>query len=374
MSQSPSIVPYAPEHREGLVRLWSRYFGAWSAERLLRRWSWQFEANPFVSERPPKILVALAGPRVVGHVSGTPLPLRVDGRRQVALCASGLVVEESERWLGFRLVRALLEEPPVLATGMSDEAATLFTKCGAAVVPGTTQQFVLPRSYAGDLTNRIRSRLPRVLANAVRVPAVRCASPWYVPDGAPRPRPLPRLQGAADVRPIDRFGPECDALWEHVRPRFAWSLEKSASYLQWRYVECPTARPVRLALFESGAIAAVAVGVVWSGIDRHRRPSVRFGEVTEFLAREPESPGARFLLASLVHRLGRGGVDSVVSLPLSAGCRPLFEAMGFELRSRGGHPAAVRWSGPPEPNAGAPGTREGYWTGGDGDALWSSAL
>src|SRR5262245_871394 len=103
MADDAQVVPFEERHRPSVMALWERYFGAWSRGQLAARWSWQFERNPYAAGRAPMRLLGVNGGRVVGFMGAIPLPLRLGARVHVATAAVGIVVEESERWLGFRM-------------------------------------------------------------------------------------------------------------------------------------------------------------------------------------------------------------------------------------------------------------------------------
>lgn len=374
MSDQPDIVPYEPIHRAGLVKLWARYFGDWSALRLERLWAWQFEANPFVARRPPKILIGVIGGEVVGHVAGYPLPVRCDGRLVTPLFAANLVADESHRWLGFRLVRTLAGEPPLVANAMSPAALGLITRCGAQLVESSTERFSFQRSYAGVLTASIRHRLSRRLGRAVKVGNVRRLAWWYRPKGAPERQKLPGTLPGHDIRPIARFGADYDSVWGRFSAGIDRTVDKTALYMNWRYVDCPTCRPTRLGLYGRNGLEAVAVGLVRTGLDRFRQPCMRYGEIAELITPEPASPGAEALLRALMRALDRRRVDSIACSSLHPLARPLLQRLGFSSTSSNEFAMAVRLDGAEAPARASHGAESWYYTAGDGDSLYCSGL
>jgi hypothetical protein len=257
---------------------------------------------------------------------------------------------------------------------MSAAAQELFTRCGAGLVEFSREQFTFPRSHAGSLTARIRHRLPRPLAAALPVAAVRLATPWYRPGASPKPRVQPRPQTGFDVRPLDRFGDDYGRLWSAVHPAFARTLDKTPLYMNWRYVECPTCHPIRLGLYGPRGLEAVAVGIVRAGLDRHRRPCATFGEIVELLAPDPLAPGTQALLTTLMRSLDRRRVDAITSTALSAAARPLLEHLGFVPRSCNEFAMVVRLQGSGGPKPQSDAQNSWYYTAGDGDSLYCSGV
>lgn len=370
MSEGVEVIRFGAEHRRGVLALWARYFGAWSAGRLEQRWAWQFEANPWASERGWAIHVGVQGDRVVGHIAGVPIPMRVDGRRTIVLAATGLVADESQRWLGFRLVRALLGDGPVLATAMSEAARKLLVTCGARPIGGSRGRLVLARRSSGALARSIRWRLPAALC-----PLVSGRVLGGLGLGRTRDRgALPRAEEGADVRPIGRFDGSADGLWERASAGTGWTVERDAAYLNWRYVDMPTQRAVRLGLYEGGELSAVCVGVVRAKGDRTMRPCVRFGEVAEVVARDPGSAGVRGLVARVCGVLDRRGVDAITTSRMTGGAGSVLEGLGWKAEESDEFEGALCSAGAGA-GAGTLGEGGGWMYGaGDGDSMWAFCL
>ena len=112
MTSVIQIQEFQESNREGVLALYREIFGAWSAERFAARWEWQFAANPFVAERRPFIQVALENGRVIGHLASFPVPLRLNGRRKIGLCASDFLVDKGHPTAAASMFRSLMRQPP----------------------------------------------------------------------------------------------------------------------------------------------------------------------------------------------------------------------------------------------------------------------
>ncbi len=368
-----TITEFRSEHRDGLLSLWRRYFGAWSAERLIARWAWQFDKNPWRSEREPVILVALSGGRVVGHISGIPAPMRLMGRDTIVLAASGLVVEEAHRWSALSLVRNLVRRGPVFAAAMRDAVRRIMEHSGGRAVPMSCVRFELRRRYRVKLVLGVRNRLPRAIAWCATPRLLSLAGTWYRPRGAAPARPLPRAAAPATgrVAVLARFGGDYDALWGRVRDRWACSFRKDSAYMNWRYRDLPGQTAVCLGLFGGTGLEAAAVGVVTAAEDRRGRPFALSGEITELIADSPDSPGVGALLAELMRRLDRRGVDTLSATGLSPSSHALLGASGFGRSDDQIYQAMLI-----APALGECPTDENAWyySAGDGDSLYSPVL
>lgn len=381
MDGSLNIMRYEDAHRPGLLRLWKRYFGAWSAARLEQRWSWQFEQNPFrggAPAREPVILVAVAGGEVVGHISGIPVPMLLEGREEVVLAASGLVVEDRHRLASFSLVRALVSEGPVLGSAMSEGASKMMSKCGVGVIGVSRARFVYPLRYSGELAMKVRRRLPGLLTPLVSAGLCRGAAWWYVPRGKPRPRRLPaRVSGGVGegIRRLGKFGAEYDALWSTFCSPLRWSVNKSSRYMNWRYFDCPTVDPVCLGVFgKGGDLCAVGVGIRRARTDRSGRPCLLNGEIAELMSLDPTNAATEHLLAALMHALDEGRVDSIDACYMHGALHPLLERTGFRATESVEFAAALGPHPSGESSAKWGDGSECYYTAGDGDGLYSSGV
>ena len=381
MSSSFDIVAYGDAHGPGLVRLWTRFFGPWSAKRLERRWAWQFEMNPFQCDQPggrPVILVAVANGDVVGHISGIPIPTKVGGRELPVLAASGLVVDHDHRWAGIALVRELAARAPVLATAMTGAATAILARCGVHVAKASHVRFTYPLGYAGELTIKARARLSDPLAWLASPWVCRAAASWYVPRGKEPPRPLPpRAAGPTGVviRPITRFNETYDEFWTHVSDGLRWTVRKDAAYMNWRYLDCPTVSPVCLAAYErTDHLIGVGVAMGRAKTDRAGRPCMFMGEITELLTRDPAHAATEHLLRSLMHAIHRDSIDSIGASYMRASLHPLFERCGFDRMDASDFAAALGPERNGHSNADWGDGAACYYTAGDGDSLYSAGF
>ena len=80
-------------------------------------------------------------------------------------------------------------------------------------------------------------------------------------DGIMRKLVLPSSSASITVMPVDRFGHESDDLWERMRGKYEFSLARTSSYLNWRYVDSPT-RYLLWVAYRSGQVAGYLVGFI----------------------------------------------------------------------------------------------------------------
>lgn len=370
MGEQAVLQSYEPRHRAGLVKLWARYFGAWSAERLEQRWAWQYESNPFVPVRRPVILVGMLGDEVVGHIGGFPLPLRIDGQTMVGLGATGLVADEAHRWLGFRLVRGLLAEGPVLASGMARAAEELFVKCGSKPIPESRTEYFFPRRYEGELAGKLRWRLPKSVGRVVSPRMMGMMAPWYRPKGQPRPAPLPGGDGTGTIRVLDRFGDDYDRLWQSASVGLRTTVERDAAYMNWRYCDLPGQHAIRVGwIHPETGLGAVCVGLVRVRLDRFGSPCARIGEVVELVGTEPTA--LKRVLSAAMRALDEERVDAITSARQRTCVREVLREAGFIERHDGEFSGAISAPGKIGSLDGADAV---LYSAGDGDCLFTIAI
>lgn len=332
MDKRSSVIPFEPKHKTGLLALWKRHFGEWSATRFDRRWEWQFTTNPFRQFREPELFVAIsdATGEIVGGLTTTPVPLRFDGRQVACLCGGALAVDEAFRGRFIDLARRFENTSPALAGGLHPSIRTIAKHFGFSYVPGSSRRFVLWLRHHGSRTRQLRRHL--------RPSMTRLATPRLVallPDNLfgralPPTRPMPTTNFRAEIREISRFGAEYDALWARASSEIARTIERSSVYMNWRHVECPTQTSIRLGLYEGGVLRAIAVGTNRVEHDWTDTPCVTHGEIAELIADDPTSPGVEALVAELMQRLDVKRCDSIASLGLHPTFHPLLRKLGFE--------------------------------------------
>ena len=326
-----TVVPFEPAHRAGMIALWQRHFGAWTAERFDRRWDWQFNTNPFKNDREPGLFVAVreGTQDVVGAMTATPVPLRYEGSVRTSLCGGALAVDEPYRGRCMDLARLLVKSSPAIAGGLHPSVRTIVKHFGFAYVPGSTRRFVLWLRHDGSRARQLRRHLRRSMT-ALATPRLVSLLPKNLFGRAlPKTSALPSTQVRADIRPIDRFGADYDALWQRASASISCTIERSSTYMNWRHVDCPTQTSIRLGLYENGVLKAIAIGANRIEHDWTLTPCVMQGEITELIADEPGSPGVEALVVELVRRIDARRCDTIGTLGLRPEYHALLRRLGF---------------------------------------------
>lgn len=381
LAESLEVIELRPEHGEGVLALYRRHFGEWSAARFAARLRWQYGVgNPFVRERLPFGKLVVRDGEVVGHMAGFPLPWRIEGERRVVLCGADMAVDEGFRLFTMQIVGTFAKRKPSFCNGIHPSLRKLFTHFGAKEVRASGERYVLRLRGGARLAIAARRRLPAALANLVTPRGVGAAL-----DSAPARglfalagRRLPsrtRLRAesiTADIRPIERFDASHDELWSRVRPRFRATLDKDSTYMNWRYVDCPTLRaPIRLGLHREGRLVAVAVAGVHVLLDDRDSPCGADGEVLELIADEPAGAESAALLSRACRELERAGVDAIGATGCDPAMRQALERLGFERERHERFDCLVLFDPADEARAGVDSPEGWYLTAGDGDGLYA---
>ncbi len=378
------LTEFRPEHWASLLELYRRYFGDWSARRFEERWVWQYESNPYCSERSAFIQVGLLGEEVVAHMGAFPIPCRFAGLRQMALCGADLVVDERCRWVALQLFEDFAKRAPVIGSGMTPATQKLFQHFGGGVLPQSRQRFIYRLCYRGVISRRIRSSLPLRFGWLVSPKAIGLLAPsravglairYVAPHEAAEIKPVLDASISADIRPIRRFGEAYDALWQIASRRFCHSVDKTSSYLNWRYLACPTMSPLCLGLYDGrDALSGVVVAASYVLADRHRRPCGTEGEILELITEDLSAHIVEELIRAAIGGLARAGVDSVCATGLHVGYHPMLAKIGFVHQDSARFVLALRLDAPEVQEACLSDGEDWYSTAGDGDALYGAAI
>jgi GNAT superfamily N-acetyltransferase len=125
--------------------------------------------------------------------------------------------------------------------------------------------------------------------------------------GLRRPEPSPRVHRGLEVRTVERFGPEMDALGRVAGAAYGNHFVRDAEYFNWRYLDSP--RDYRcFGAFRGGALAGVAI------VGHTFKHGVSAGFLADLVVAPGASGETRALLSRALAEV-RGGADALVLLP-----------------------------------------------------------
>ena len=205
---------YEPGDEAAILGLFHRVF---HSGRTLEHWRWKYLESPF--GRLKISLTFSPDGELVAHYAGYPVPFRsVTAGQATALTA--LQVGDTMTAPGFRHVG---RGPTSLLGRTVRHFYATFCEGKVAF------------NYGFNTANIQKFSLRFV--NARRVEDVGF---WVLDNPRSRLR-WSRPFSPYRVEPVSSVGPELDSLCERIAPRFRLMVERTAAYVDWRYLRCPDA-------------------------------------------------------------------------------------------------------------------------------------
>jgi hypothetical protein len=124
------------------------------------------------------------------------------------------------------------------------------------------------------------------------------------------PDASPRLLHGLEVRPVERFGDELDALGARAAAGYGSHFVRDAAYFNWRYLDSPRDYRCFAAYRGEGLVGAAAVGHTF-------KHGISAGFLADLVAAPGETDAVRALTSRAVAEV-KGGADAVVLLPPTA--------------------------------------------------------
>lgn len=283
--------------------------------RTVEHLRWQYLDNP-----TGKLLVQFAIPvgdeaRAAAIYSVMPVRLRVAGRQVLGAQSLDTLTDADFRGQGLfvKQAKAVFERCEV------DGLTCVYGFPNGNSAPGFFRRlewarldpvpFLIKPLRANYLLRKVKQLAPL----AARLPSLPLASA--------RRAQLPRSQ---EIRPVRRFGPEFDALWERFAQGVGAAVHRDATYLTWRLLQKPEQRYRVLALFEHGALVA------FTAFDVQDKHGGRVGYVLELLHEPGRAQDAARLLQEALAEMASEGAEVVLAWCLEhSPNRDAFRRRGF---------------------------------------------
>jgi GNAT superfamily N-acetyltransferase len=295
------------EHIPQLIELSRVVYGAHPDMTSEAYYRWLYAEGP---AGPAIRVCAFADGRMVGHYAVVPLSFSDNDREIRAGQGVDAIVHPAEQGRGLfaRLVSAA--DAAAGAAGVEllyvipgPQSEPWFTTVLRYVRDGELSFFVEPLRSAA-LLQRGPALLRLLGAAGVLVDPLLGLRSRFVN----RRRSCPSLR----IEPTARFGPEFDDLWMRIRGSAGRTTDRTAAYLNWRYVACPTRRYRILTAWSGPRV----VGYV---VSRSRTvpqyPGIRLGAIVDVVSdRTAEGDqAATALVAEACRGLREDGSDAVVA-------------------------------------------------------------
>ena len=225
-----------PEDGPKVNALYNRVFGLTRTDAM---WNWRYVDNPASPETPVGYILAEVDGRVVGQYACLVRDFCVNGRLMPFQYAQDTALD-SEFRKGFHFVRRILKTAVDFSSQAGSQIGYGFPnvahhKIGKKVMGyvDVAQMAQLFRRLNRYLTVR---KLAPPLADALK-PILRAVSAKYYQRQIRRARA--KLSTSLEVRAVDAFDDQADALWERVKMAHPVIGLRDRTYLNWRYVQKP---------------------------------------------------------------------------------------------------------------------------------------
>ncbi len=282
------VVRYTPEWRASLVALLAR---VGTTQLSDDEFAWWFDRNP---GGEGIVSLAVDGGEVVGVAAMSFFKTRLEGVETRLAIPVNVATDARYRGQG---VFSTIEQ-------LNEEAAAASGSPLTVTFPNANSFPIFVRRLGWVELPRLRLwARPLRFGGVVRYLLGREGE-----QGGMRPRsPGPRPSRGVVVRPLERFGPDMDALGERAAAGYGSHFSRDADYFNWRYLDSP--RDYRcFGAYRDDELVGVAV------VGHTFKHGVSAGFLADLVAAPEEAAAVRALVVRAVEEV-QGGADALVLLP-----------------------------------------------------------
>lgn len=242
-SEEIEVRPYRDGDENAVLDLFNAVFAEDDPNYHARsrdHWEWEFVKNPAGNQ---VILGIEPGGRVIGQYACLPAVVNLRGQR--VMCGQGIdsLVHPDYR-------RGLKREGAFLKI-----AKYYFDHLGIPSV--NAYGYGLPNSKAFRIGVRMLKYIP------ISAPLPTLGRNLFDKPSDPE---VGRDAASGEISEVERFGPEHDALWTRIEPGYPMAVVRDSTYLNWRFVDCPSVDYRCFQLRSNGAVrAAWVLRENWTG-------------------------------------------------------------------------------------------------------------
>lgn len=294
--------------QDRIWKLWVDHFG--QGARVTEIYEWRERPDSPARNYP---WVAVEGDTIAGVINTSPMPITYQGERIAAAWHLDSMVSPTHRGKGIGsslLAHAGRTAAFVAAKGTVENMYRLRKRTGYVDVPNCEYLQCCLRPWQADGPRKRRLLQPALWLRSL----------------------LGRRPGAGtlEIRPLEAFGPEFDALAARMALRPVVLPEKGSAYLRWRYQTCPGRAYTILGAWRDGQ----CVGAVVT-----RAPKRRFGTgvLLDVIADPEDTAAVDALVRAGLQALHAAGASSVVTLCTYAPLRARLARAGFWSTNRTPH-------------------------------------
>jgi GNAT superfamily N-acetyltransferase len=309
---------YEPGEEVSILNLFNRTFP--KIPREIEDWKWEYQRNPFAS---PLIAIARSSGNVVGQEAYFAVPMKAGEQRVIGAQSVDTMVDPAWRGVGVfkKLVISTLEEGkkrgfPLFYGFPNRNSYHGYIQRFGWVEVGKVARLIKVLDLGAALRARLRSPTLARWIGSLGAPLLRT---YFAGSGKRSP--------VLTMAPVERFNGESDRLWQSLRARYDFAVERESDYLNWRYLDHPSAGYKAWALREGGRLKGFSV-------TRTVDLQYRLGSIGELFV-EGWDPGlATAFLTLLLDQFRRERVAIVASwLLMHSPLLPSYRKNGFRVRS-----------------------------------------
>jgi GNAT superfamily N-acetyltransferase len=281
------VVRYTPEWRASLVSLLARVGTTHLSDA---EFAWWFDRNP---AGEGIVSLAVDGGEVVGVAAMSFFRTRLDGvDRQLAIPVN---VATDARYRGQGVFSTLEHENEEAAAASGSPLTVTFPNAKSYPI------FVQRLGWIDLPRLRLWARPLRV-AGVVRYALGRTGKRETMRP----PSSATQVVRGLEMRPVERFGPDLDALGERAAVGYGSHFTRDAEYFNWRYLDSP--RDYRcFGAYRGGDLVGVAV------VGHTFKHGISAGFLADLVAAPEDGAAVRALSARALEEV-KGGADAVVVL------------------------------------------------------------
>ncbi|HMB42129.1 MAG TPA: hypothetical protein VKM37_09130 [Balneolaceae bacterium] len=303
------------------------------------RWNWLYRKNPFIPNGfGLPIWVAFHKEMIVGHTGAMFVPCKIIENRLTAAWSVDTVVLPAYRktGLGKRLQKANQDAHSVfISLSMSAANRAIKQKLGAVAGPAARLYVYTHRIDPACLFKGVRLELQNRLGHLWGKKA------WQVlwATGFPRvfskyiearlhlrqKKQISSMQGPPlDFIPVtDRFGQQAGQLWTACRDDYNFSVERTRTYLNWKYVDQPHICYERFYAYSKDRLAGLIV------FRCCRPPEPGLGVISDLLCARGFENCAPRMLGFALEKLHQQNVAGIYMATASPDIENILQQYGF---------------------------------------------
>lgn len=291
--------------------------------RTLKEWEWEYRESPF---SPPIIAIARAGGKVIGQEALFYVPMKFKEKSFHGAQSVDTMTDPDFRGKGVfgRLARLTLEEgmrrnTPLFYGFPNRNSYSAYVKKLNWIDVTRVQRFIKVLDLPSALKARIKNPAFRKLLGILGKPLLKVYF-WG----------KEKRDSRFSLHQVEKFGEDYEQFWGELRGRFPLMVDRTSTYMNWRYIDHPSGEYRAFFLKKAGREEIFGVAVLHM-VDLE----YRLGSIGEFFVKDWDPEVGRVFLTLLLDYFKLQGTAIVATWTLShSPFVPVFKVLGFRLRSQ----------------------------------------